>query len=585
MASSGSFNTSGYEGRYLTFSWEETSQSIANNTTTISWTLKGAGTGESSWYKAGAFKVVIAGETVYSTGESDRITLYNGTTVASGTYTFTHNSDGTKTFTASAQGGIYTYAVNCTGSKTFTLDTIARKSTLSASNGTLGTAQTLTVTRQATSLTHTITYSCGDASGTICTKSSNTSISWTPPLTLANQNTTGTSVSVKFTITTYTGSTSVGSNTKTITCSIPSSVKPSCTVSVTDPTGYADTYGGYIKGLSKFKVVVTATTSYGSAIASYSTTANGSKYTAASFTTGVLTSSGILSIAATVTDKRGRTGSATESATVLNYSAPKVTALSVHRCDADGTANDQGECVRVVFSGSVTSLNSKNSASYTLKYKKTTDTSYTSVTLSDYTDTYSVSNAAYIFAADSGSSYDVQIVVKDNFKTTTSTTSASTAFTLMHFSAGGTGVGIGKVAEEENLLDIGIPVRFRAGIESKTLWSGAYYMNGSQTVTLSEAVSKQPNGIVLVFSEYVEGASANQSFHCRFIPKMKVALHPGMAECIQMTTSTLTYFATKYLYINDEQITGHDNNTLTGTGTCGITYTNNRFVLRYVFGV
>lgn len=127
MATSGSFNTTGYEGRYLTLSWTAT-QSIANNTSTISWTLSGAGTASSSWYYAGNFKVVIAGETVYSSEE--RIQLYNGTTVATGTKTVTHNSDGTKSVSMSAEAGIYTYAVNCSGSQTFTLTTIPRAASI-----------------------------------------------------------------------------------------------------------------------------------------------------------------------------------------------------------------------------------------------------------------------------------------------------------------------------------------------------------------------------------------------------------------------------------------------------------------------
>ena len=89
MASNGSFNTSGYDGRYLNFSWSEKSQSVTNNTTTISWTLKGAG-GSSMWYMSGNFKVVIDGVTVYSSAA--RIQLSNGSTVASGTYTFQHNA-------------------------------------------------------------------------------------------------------------------------------------------------------------------------------------------------------------------------------------------------------------------------------------------------------------------------------------------------------------------------------------------------------------------------------------------------------------------------------------------------------------
>lgn len=124
MASSGSFNTTGYQGRYLTFAWSVSSQSVANNTTTISWTLKGAGTAQSNWYRAGNFKVVINGSTVYSS--STRIQLYDGTLVASGNFTMTHDTAGNKTFSASAEAGIYTVAVNCSGSGSFTLPQIAR---------------------------------------------------------------------------------------------------------------------------------------------------------------------------------------------------------------------------------------------------------------------------------------------------------------------------------------------------------------------------------------------------------------------------------------------------------------------------
>lgn len=130
MASSGSFNTTGYQGRYLTFAWSVSSQSIANNTTTIAWTLKGAGNAQSNWYRSGNFKVVINGSTVYSS--STRIQLYNGTLVASGNYTMTHDTAGIKTFSASAEAGIYTVAVNCSGSGTFTLPQIARAAKITA---------------------------------------------------------------------------------------------------------------------------------------------------------------------------------------------------------------------------------------------------------------------------------------------------------------------------------------------------------------------------------------------------------------------------------------------------------------------
>lgn len=130
MASSGSFNTTAYQGRYLTFAWSVSSQSVANNTTTIAWTLKGAGNAQSSWYRSGNFKVVINGTTVYSS--STRIQLYDGTLVASGNFTMAHDTAGNKSFTASAEAGIYTVAVNCSGSGTFTLPQIARAAKITA---------------------------------------------------------------------------------------------------------------------------------------------------------------------------------------------------------------------------------------------------------------------------------------------------------------------------------------------------------------------------------------------------------------------------------------------------------------------
>lgn len=110
-------------------------------------------------------------------------------------------------------------------------------------------------------------------------------------------------------------------------------------------------------------------------------------------------------------------------------------------------------------------------------------------------------------------------------------------------------------------------------------------MTSGHTINLAEKVSAQRNGISLVFSEYVDGEVKNTSFVSFFVSKRLVSNHGGCGHCFQMCTSNLAYFATKYLYISDAKIVGHDNNGLTGTGATGIKYTNNRFVLRYVIGV
>lgn len=450
----------------ISISITQNSQSIENNTSNVtvkvnaSWTYGSYNKlQKSGWLTIDGTKYTFT--STFNTGQ----TTSGSQTLFTKTVDVSHSSNGAKTLSCSASytSGVSSGTVTASGSKTLT--TIPRKSSMSVSNGTLGTSQILTVTRKSTSFTHTITYKCGSASGTVCTKSSGTSISWTPPLSLANQNTTGTSVSITLTITTYSGSTNVGSNTNSITCSIPTSVKPSCTVTVTDSTGLDSKYGNPIKGQSKFKVVVTPTTSYGSPIASYSTKANGLTYTSASFTTGALSTSGTLKVTATVKDKRGRSSVPAEvSKTVIDYSSPKISRLTVGRCNSDGTANDQGDHIIVTFDYTVDDLNGINTSECYLGYKKSLNSTYTDIDVSNLSGKYSVTGQTRIFKADTGSSYDILFSVTDDFKTTSKTTSASTGFTLMNWSDSGYGMAIGKVSEVDNVLDIGLQTRMLGGI-------------------------------------------------------------------------------------------------------------------------
>lgn len=123
---------------------------------------------------------------------------------------------------------------------------------------------------------------------------------------------------------------------------------------------------------------------------------------------------------------------------------------------------------------------------------------------------------------------------------------------------------------------------FRGG--NKILWSGGMYMTGGHVIAFSEPASKQVNGIVLVFSEYYDGEAKNQTFSSHFVHKQAINAHSGTGHSFFMCTSNVAYCATKYLYIRDDGITGHNNNSLNLTGS-GLTLNNNRFVLRYVIGV
>lgn len=469
MATSGSKSVTVTSWNTLKFSWETTSQSITNNTSTISWKLQLIST-DSGRIDSSASKkwsVTVNGETYSGT---NTVGIANNTTktLASGSTTIGHNSNGTKTFSYSfsQQFSITFNGANIgtkSGSGSGTLDTFAKKSSLSASNGTLGTAQTLTVTRQDSSLTHTITYKCGSAEGTIATKSSSTSISWTPPLTLASQSPSGTAVNVTFTITTYSGSTSIGSNTKAISCSIPASVKPTVSLAVSDVGNYRTTYGAYVQGLSKFKIEVTAAGSYGSTITSYKTTIDGKTYTTASVTTSAVSGSGEMTIKTTVTDSRGRTASTEWDVTVLPYSAPSISSLSAKRCDANGNSDSDGAYLKVTFSATVSALNNKNTATYSLQYKKSSASSYTTKALTTYTGNYSVSGGSYIFAADS-TTYNIILTVSDAIKSANKTTTGASSSKVLSILAKGLGLAVGKIAELSGFFDVGFDAVFRKSI-------------------------------------------------------------------------------------------------------------------------
>ena len=122
----GSFDTSSYSGRYYTFSWTAT-QDTATNKSTISWKLEAKG-GSSSWYAERTVKVVIAGTEAWS--KTDNVRRYKGV-VATGTTDITHNTNGTKSFSASVDAAVYFETINCKGSSSWDLKDIPRAATIS----------------------------------------------------------------------------------------------------------------------------------------------------------------------------------------------------------------------------------------------------------------------------------------------------------------------------------------------------------------------------------------------------------------------------------------------------------------------
>lgn len=454
MASSGSITTNEKEGRSITLSWSQSSQSIENNTTTIAWKLTGSGgSSTTSWVMSGAFKAVINGKTVYSS--DTRIQLKKNQVIASGSTTITHNADGTKSFSLSCEAGVYTYAVSVTASGTHTLNTIPRASSVSATNVNMGSAATITISRASSSFTHTLTYKFGNSTGTITTKTSSTSVSWTPPLSLASQIPSAISGTCTITCDTYSGNTKVGSKTCTHTLSVPASVKPTITsISATRVDGdVPSSWGIYVQNKSKVTLTINgAAGSYGSTISSYSINGGGFSSTASSFTTGILANAGSITFTAKVTDSRGRVSDEkTVSISVVAYSAPSISSYLSQRAKSDGTLADDGAYVNGKVSYSYSNCNNKNTVTTTTYYKRSSTTSWI-----DANKSFS-SGTAFVFGGGSISgeySYDIKYEIKDAFVTISVIDTVSTVSVLMDFKAGGKGIAIGKVAETDNCFEV-----------------------------------------------------------------------------------------------------------------------------------
>lgn len=123
------------------------------------------------------------------------------------------------------------------------------------------------------------------------------------------------------------------------------------------------------------------------------------------------------------------------------------------------------------------------------------------------------------------------------------------------------------------------------GGTGRVLWTGAHFMNGSQSAPLSELVSNQPNGVVLIFSTYENNATNDFQWVSHFVPKELLTLGGTGGFTVNLAEPNFARVSTKYLYLKDDRIDGNALNQNAGTAASGITFDNRAFVLRYVIGI
>lgn len=233
---------------------------------------------------------------------------------------------------------------------------------------------------------------------------------------------------------TKSGSTQIGSA-STCTCTIRTSQAnsgPSISGftfadSYSTTTAITDNDQVLIQDYSRLTVTPgTAAARNGASIVSYSAVCSGvtkSNTTGAALSLGTIGTSGTRDITLTVTDSRGYTSSVTQSVTVVPYSKPRVSSVSLRR------TNDIETEMQLVFNGSISPITvdgtQKNSLLYArYRYKLTSASSYNSYTsiLGSVTTTgssFSFSNLE-LCNLDSESSYDFHLQIRDQLNSLTS---------------------------------------------------------------------------------------------------------------------------------------------------------------------
>lgn len=322
-----------------------------------------------------------------------------------------------------------------------------------------------------------------------------------------------------------------------------------------------------VRYYSNAKITIGAAAIKGATLSSSEVSCNGKSLTA----DGTLNNIGSGVFTFTAKDSRGNSTTKTVNPTTVNY--VKLTAIFKPTITVDGmiTFTISGN----YFNGTFGAVNNELALSYRYKAADGEYGDWQTVVPSLSGHTYECDVSFTIPDFNYRSNYTFQVSAADKLVSLNPEYVAS-ALPVFDWSKDDFNFNVPVSAPSFNGFTLG---------RNKLLWQGGHYMTANQTAELSEAVSAQGSGIVLVFSRYYSGDAANEHFCYFYVPKYIVEIHEDKGSIFTMATSNETYAASKYLYISDTSITGHENNSASGTGATGVKYDNSAFVLRYVIGV
>lgn len=308
------------------------------------------------------------------------------------------------------------------------------------------------------------------------------------------------------------------------------------------------------------------------------------------------------------------------------FNKPRIENYIVQRCDSGGNYQADGTYCRVKFDWECdTSV-----VSIKIEYKITTSSYWTEIPV-DASGLSGTVNQIVGGSLNPLNQYDIRVTVEDIHSSSSYSKPLSSKKRLMEWRKDRDGVTFGGTADEAGLVsywnlklktgrietpnglevdglipcengvvDIGsasnpfdngyfndLFINGKSHIKNTLLWSGGHFMTTDQTATLSEPISKQAHGIILVFTPYVDNATKTYDRNAFYIPKELIAMHNGQSMLFTPTGSMPgNIVANKCLFIFDNKITGHSQNAFAGqVSGSNIYIQNNKFVLQYVIGI
>ena len=531
---------------YLNVYVEQGSQSITANTSTVNWRMTVSRTGAYYTHNLqgdSTLSLNLDGQNVhysYPTWE----TSGEEYTLASGSSTISHNADGTKTLpiscTFNPNNGLHG---TITVSASLSLTTIPRSSSVSVSAGVIGSAVTININRQSSSFKHTVRYAWAGKSGTIATNV-DTSTSWTIPLDFANDIPNSASGTGTIFVDTYSGSTKTGTQSTTLTASVPANVKPTFTgVSLSDLNGAAQNLipsgNTFIQVISNIKVAFNgAVGSYGSSITGYyaeiigknqSTSSNGGSL-------GIMNYHGTIKIRASVSDSRGRWSDTKEvSVTVLEYFAPALS-FSIARTGSTSstlTATRNAKVAPLTVSGS-----QKNTMTLTFKVARLGTTNFqvdTGPATGSWTSISSLVNSQANLAGNylANQSWVVIGTLEDKFTRSDFMVNVATESVVLSYDR--SGVGVNKI-RERGALDV------KGDIFADDKPIQQYQLTDNRG--FGKLIKQDFNSMTNTGHWWIDGTSPNNPFGAWGMLEV-FRPNPNSVEAIQRFTTSMGYMAVR----------------------------------------